>query len=242
MAARVVSLEGRARKYAAYFQAYTNTDAPLPRLRELYAEALEMPGVVMLIVGTRPDCLPEPVLELLGELNEKVEVWLELGLQSAHDRTLKRINRGHDFACFAAAVRQAARRGIKVAAHVIVGLPGEGRREVLGTAERLADLPLGGVKIHSLHVVKGSELAAASVRGQLKLLGRDEYVRWCCDMLERLPAQLVVGRLTGEAPREILVAPKWCLDKAAVIKGIEEELKNRGTKQGALLRRVPLRG
>ncbi len=237
LANRVIELKGRAKKFAAYFQAYTNTDASLKDLRRLYEEALEMPGVVMLIVGTRPDCLPGEVLDLLGELGRSVEVWLELGLQSAHDRTLKRINRGHNYASFATAVREAEKRGIKVAAHMIVGLPGEGRQEVLATAEALAGLAISGVKIHSLHVVKGASLAEDYASGKLKVLSRKDYVRWCCDCLERLPADVVVGRLTGEAPREILVEPRWCLEKTSVVRAIEEELKKRGSHQGFLFKR-----
>ncbi len=231
---RISELKPRpAVKYAPYFQAYSNTCAPVSKLRRLYQEALSVSGTVMLIVGTRPDCLEQATLDLLAELNERVEVWLELGLQSAQDQTLKRIKRGHDFACFSRAVRAAHRRKLKVAAHVIIGLPGEGRREVMMTAESLAALPLDGIKIHSLHVVSGSALAADLLAGRIKLLGRDEYVRLTCDFLERLPVNMVVGRVTGEAPREILIAPQWCLDKMSVLKAIDEEFAKRGTRQGS---------
>ncbi len=235
LAKRISELKRRpAVKYAPYFQAYSNTYASVSKLRRLYQEALNVSGTVMLIIGTRPDCLEQATLDLLAGLNERVEIWLELGLQSAQDQTLKRIKRGHDFACFSRAVRAARRRKLKVAAHVMLGLPGEGRREIMMTAESLAALPLDGIKIHSLHVVRDSALATEFVAGKVKLLGREEYVAWTCDFLERLPANIVVGRVTGEAPREILVAPQWCLDKMSVIKAIDAEFAKRGTRQGSL--------
>jgi len=233
MDARIRQLKGRASLFAPYFQAYSGTAGTAQELRRLYGEALALPGAVMLIVGTRPDCLSDEALDLLSELSGKLELWLELGLQSANDQTLRRINRGHDFACFKRAVDAAHQRGIKTAAHVIIGLPGEGKREILYTAQRLGELPLDGVKLHSLHVVRGSVFAEEYAAGEIKLLSRETYVGWACDFLEQLPERMVIGRLTGEAPRETLVAPDWCLDKQSVLRAIEKELIQRNSRQGS---------
>jgi radical SAM protein (TIGR01212 family) len=222
-----------ASRFIAYFQSFSNTYAPLETLRELYEAALAFPQVVGLSIGTRPDCLEEDVLELLAGYARQRLVWLELGLQSAHDQTLVRLNRGHDVACFAEAVARAAGRGLPVIAHVILGLPGEGPREMAATAAFLARLPLHGVKIHLLYVIKGSGLARLHAAGEYVCLSEAQYVNLVVDFIERLPPHLVIHRLTSDPHPEELVAPAWCLDKSRVLKGIREEFARRGSRQGS---------
>jgi hypothetical protein len=226
-----------ARKFIAYFQGFTNTYAPVAKLQALYDETLAFPGVVGLSVGTRPDCLADGVLELLAGYARTHLVWLELGLQSAHDATLQRINRGHDVACFARAVRRAAACGLEVVAHVILGLPGEGREEMTATARFLAALPLQGVKLHLLYVVEGSPLARLYRQGAYEPLTEPEFAAAAVDFLEHLPPEVVIHRLTGDPhPRELL-APAWCLDKTRVLNRISQEFVRRGSRQGSGLLR-----
>jgi radical SAM protein (TIGR01212 family) len=224
-----------AAKFIAYFQSFSNTYAPVARLRELYDAALTYPQVVGLSIGTRPDCVGVEVLDLLADYARDRLVWLELGLQSAHDATLQRINRGHEVACFTKAVSRAAERGLDVVAHVILGLPGEGPGEMAATAEYLARLPLHGVKIHLLYVIKDSGLAALYRAGEYACLTEDQYIRLVVDFIERLPAGLVIHRLTGDPHPEELVVPTWCLDKLRVRQRIQEEFARRGTRQGSRL-------
>ena len=222
-----------ARRFLAYFQAYTNTYDRIERLRARYNEALALPDVVGLSVGTRPDCVPEAVLDLLaGYRDQGKEVWLELGLQSADDRTLERVNRGHGFADFCAATRAAHRRGLKVCAHLIIGLPGEDRDAALWSLERVLKQGVAGLKLHPLHVVRHTRLALEWERGAYQPLRLDEYARICADMIEQTPPTVVFHRLTGTAPRQILMAPRWCALKWAVLNRIEAELYQRGTRQG----------
>lgn len=222
-----------AARFIAYFQSFSNTYAPLATLRALYEAALTPPRVVGLAVGTRPDCLDDDVLDLLAGYARDRLVWLEIGLQSAHDATLARLNRGHDAACFRQAVLRAAARGLAVVAHVILGLPGEGPREMAATAEFLARLPVAGVKIHLLYVVQGSGLARLHEQGEYVCLTADQYVSAVADFIERLPPRLVIHRLTGDPHPEELVAPAWCLDKPRVMKLIREEFARRGSRQGS---------
>ena len=222
----------KAQKFIAYFQPYSNTYAPPARLRTLYDEALGVPDVVGLIVATRPDCLPPEVLDLLEEYHRQTYFWLELGLQSSLDRTLALMNRGHDFAAFAAAVAYSKARGLRVCAHIILGLPGESREEMLATASVLNRLGVDGVKLHLLHVMRGTPLATMYARGEVALLGRDEYVALVCDFLERLSPAVIVQRLTGDGGRDHLVAPLWSLAKFEVLNAIDAELARRGSRQG----------
>jgi radical SAM protein (TIGR01212 family) len=222
-----------AARFIAYFQSFSNTYAPVAQLRELYDAALAPPPVVGLAIGTRPDCLEDDVLDLLAGYGRDRLVWLELGLQSAHDATLARLNRGHDVACFTAATARAAARGLPVVAHVILGLPGEGPGEMAATADYLARLPVHGVKIHLLYVIKDSGLAGRYGAGEYVCLSEDQYVGAVVDFIERLPPHLVIHRLTGDPHPEELVAPAWCLDKARVLRGIREEFARRGTRQGS---------
>ena len=224
-----------AAQFIAYFQSFSNTYAPIEKLRELYDAALAFPQVVGLSLGTRPDCLPDDVLDLLAGYARERLVWLELGLQSAHDATLRRLNRGHDVACFTAAATRAAARGLEVVAHVILGLPGEGPREVAATAAYLGRLPVHGVKIHLLYVVKDSGLAHLHQAGEYVCLTEEQYVQRVADFIERLPAHLVIHRVTGDPHPEELVAPAWCLDKARVLRRLQDEFAHRGTRQGSCL-------
>ncbi|MGA7578481.1 MAG: TIGR01212 family radical SAM protein [Desulfobaccales bacterium] len=220
-------------RFIAYFQSFSNTYAPVARLQALYDEVLGFPEVVGLSVGTRPDCLEEGALELLAGYARERLLWLELGLQSAHDRTLAALNRGHDVACFSRAVERAAARGLEVVAHVILGLPGEGPAEMAATADYLASLPLQGVKIHLLYVVRGSALAHLYQQGAYTCLSEDSYVSLAVDFVERLPRRLVIHRLSGDPHPQELLAPSWCLNKARVLGRIREEFSRRGSSQGS---------
>jgi uncharacterized protein len=222
-----------ARRFIAYFQSFSNTYAPLPRLRALYEEALAFPGVVGLSIGTRPDCLPDEVLELLADHARRHLVWLELGLQSAHDETLSLINRGHDAACFERTVQQAASWGLETVAHVILGLPGEEPAHMADTARYLAALPLQGVKIHLLYVIRGTGLERLYAAGAYRPLSEVAYVQTVTDFIELLPPHLVIHRLTGDSHAGELAAPEWCLDKARVLRLIQEEFTRRGSRQGS---------
>ncbi len=223
----------QADRFIAYFQSFSNTYAPVARLQALYDEVLGLPDVVGLSVGTRPDCLEEGALELLAGYARERLLWLELGLQSAHDRTLAALNRGHDVACFSRAVERAAARGLEVVAHVILGLPGEGPEEMAATADYLASLPLQGVKIHLLYVVRGSALAHLYQQGAYTCLSEDSYVSLAVDFVELLPRRLVIHRLTGDPHPQELLAPSWCLNKARVLGRIREEFSRRGSSQGS---------
>ncbi|MHC4600528.1 MAG: tRNA modification radical SAM protein MnmL/YtqA [Planctomycetota bacterium] len=220
-------------RFMVYFQAFTNTHAPPERLAALYAETL-LDGVVALAVGTRPDAVPDPVLDVFPPLFDRVEVWLELGLQSAHDATLARIDRRHDAACFADATKRASKRGLKTLAHVILGLPGEGPEEVRGTARFLAALPVDGVKIHHLYVAESTPLARAFQQGRVETPTPETHVRLVADFLERLPSRVVVQRLVSDPEPSLLLAPKWEAPKADVLSMIVEEFRRRGTRQGSL--------
>jgi radical SAM protein (TIGR01212 family) len=222
-----------AERFIAYFQAGTNTHGPLEKLRRVWAEALEHPQVVGLAVGTRPDSVPDPVLDLLEEFGRRVPVFLELGLQTIHDRSLDWMNRGHHFDAFLDAVGRCAGRQLELCAHVILGLPGESRDDMLATARALARLPVHGVKIHNLYVVRNTPLADSHARGEVRMLERDEYVSVVCDFLEVLPPEVVIYRLSGESPPDYFVAPAWALDKPALLRAIDAELARRDSRQGA---------
>jgi radical SAM protein (TIGR01212 family) len=224
----------KAQKYIAYFQSFTNTYAPVPRLKTLYEQALAHKNMVGLSVATRPDCVDEEVLKLMNSYKKDYLVWIEYGLQSAHDITLKRINRGHDAACFEKSVRMAAEYGINICAHIILGLPGENREMMLKTARFLSDLPVHGIKIHLMYVVKGTPLSALYETGEFSCLEQKEYVALVVDFLELLPPGMVVQRLTGDPIRSELTAPSWALDKSENLRLINESLERRDTWQGRI--------
>jgi len=222
----------QADKFLAYFQAATNTYAPAEKLKKLYDEALEHPQIVGLAIGTRPDCVPDDILDLIESYARDRYVCLELGLQTMHDRSLDWMNRGHHFDAFVDAVQRCQGRGLDLCAHVILGLPGESREDMLATADALAGLPVDAVKIHNLHVVKDTPLEKMYERGEARMFERDEYVQIVCDFLEHLRPEMVIHRLSGDAPPDYLVAPLWCLDKPALLRAIHEELERRDSWQG----------
>jgi uncharacterized protein len=223
-------------RFIAYFQPYTNTNAPVPQLRQAYDVARAFPEVVALAVGTRPDCVDENVMALLAEYARDYEVWVEFGLQSIHDRTLRRLNRGHYARDFLEAVILTRRTPeLKVCAHVILGLPGEDEADEAATAEALARLRVEGVKIHPLYIVIGTPLAIDYAMGKYAPLGRDDYARRVVRFLERLPPETVVQRLSADCPADRLLAPEWIRDKAAVVRAIEGRLETEDTAQGRRL-------
>jgi len=221
-----------ARKFIAYFQAFSNTYAPVSNLRALYDEALAVDDVVGLSIGTRPDCVSEPILALLQEYARRHLVWVEYGLQSARDATLAEINRGHDAACFLNAVAATRARGLPVCAHIILGLPNETRADMQFTAATLAAAEVDGVKIHNLYVVRGTPLEAQFAAGRYRCLEREEYADLVVDVLERLPARVVIQRLTGDPHPDELTAPDWCRDKRATLAAIRTALECRDSWQG----------
>ena len=223
-----------AARFIPYFQAFTNTDAPLERLRALWDEATGFsPDVVGLAVGTRPDCVPDATLDLLASYGSRVRVHLELGLQSAHPQTIGRINRGHTFDQFDDAVRRASARGIEVVAHVILGLPGETAAMMRETARTLAALPVAGLKIHALLILEGTALATDWRRGGVALPDLPTYAGWVADFLELLPPGVFIERLTADGYRDVLLAPEWSRNKLAALNAIERELARRDSRQGA---------
>jgi hypothetical protein len=222
----------KAKKFIAYFQAFSNTYAPIDRLKSLYEEALAVDDVVGLSIGTRPDCVDEPILALLQQYGINTLVWIEYGLQSAHDATLALINRGHDFKCFAQAVDATRNRGIKICAHVILGLPHENKKHMLATADAIADLGIDGIKLHLLYIIKGTRLADLHGQGAYKCLEQQEYVDLVCDFLERIPQDMVVQRLTGDPHPQELVAPMWSLKKTETIALIQATMDARDSWQG----------
>ena len=222
----------KAKKFLAYFQSFSNTYAPIDKLQKLYDEALAVEDIVGLSIGTRPDCVDLPVLELLQDYAVHHLIWIEYGLQSASDKTLELINRGHDVQCFKDAVRATLNRGIKICAHVILGLPGETRRDILQTARTISDLGIDGLKLHLLYVVKGTPLEALYRQGDYRCLEQQAYIDLVCDFLERIPPEMVIQRLTGDPHPEELVAPQWALNKSETLQKINEALEIRDTWQG----------
>ncbi len=222
------------RKFIAYFQSFSNTYAPVPHLKQLYDEALGHSDMVGLSIGTRPDCVNKEMIKMISAYRKNHLVWMEYGLQSAHDQTLSAINRGHFVACFERAVRLSREFGLNVCAHVILGLPGENRSMILETARFLADLPVQGVKIHSLYVIRGTPLAEQYQRGEYRPLKRDEYAGLVVDVLERLHPDMVIQRLTGDPGKSDLLAPDWTLRKMENLKCIQDILERRETWQGRL--------
>jgi radical SAM protein (TIGR01212 family) len=223
---------GKAEKFVAYFQTFTNTYASVDRLKALYDEALEVGDVIGLSIGTRPDCLPDETLALIRSYARRCDVWLEFGLQSIHDRTLMAINRGHDAAAFLDAVRRVGGSPVQICTHIIVGLPGESHEDMMETARAVAELPVQGIKIHSLLALRGTVLGQRYERGELPMMSRDEYVATVCDILEILPPEMVIQRLTADGYREIFLGPQWAGNKLAVINAIDRELEARASWQG----------
>ena len=221
-----------AKKFLAYFQTFTNTYGPMEHLKSLYDEALAQDDIVGISVGTRPDCTTDEVLDLFEEYAQSQHVWLEYGLQSIHDKTLKTINRGHDAETYCDAVRRATGRNINICTHIIVGLPGETREDIMKTAEAVASLPVNGIKIHLLLALRGTRLGDMYEEGKIRMLTKEEYVATVCDILEILPPDMVIQRLTADGYRDIYLAPDWGRNKLDVLNSIDRELKKRDSWQG----------
>lgn len=219
-------------KYIGYFQAFTNTYAPLEVLKDKYETILDQDGVVGLSISTRPDCIDDDILDYLAQLNTRTNLWVELGLQTVHDQTSNIINRGHGLDVFVDCVNRLRSREIEVVAHVINGLPGETYDMMMETIRRVSHMDIQGVKIHLLHVIKGTPMVNMLNKGELKLLSKEEYVDLVCDQLEILPQEMVIHRLTGDGKKEDLVGPMWSLKKWEVLNAIDDELKRRDSWQG----------
>jgi radical SAM protein (TIGR01212 family) len=230
---QVIAKRTGARRFLAYFQAYTNTYDDVGELKARYDTALAQPGVIGLSIGTRPDCAPEPVLDLLAGYREQGhEVWLELGLQSSFDESLKRVNRGHGFGEYREALHAARSRGLPVCTHLILGLPGEEGFHARTSLARVLEEGVDGLKLHPLHVVKGTRLANAWRRGEYRPWSLEQYIQAAADLVEMTPPDVVYHRLTGTASENLLLAPQWCNWKWRVLNGIEAELARRHTRQG----------
>ncbi|MEH7482877.1 TIGR01212 family radical SAM protein [Neobacillus drentensis] len=219
-------------KYMAYFQAFTNTHAPVDVLREKYESVLNQEGVVGLSIATRPDCLPDDVVEYLAELNQRTYLWVELGLQTVHERTASLINRAHDFQCYKDGVTKLRKHGIRICSHIINGLPLESYDMMMETAHEVAKLDVQGIKIHLLHLLKGTPMVKQYEKGMLEFLSQEDYVNLVCDQLEILPPEMIVHRITGDGPIDLMVGPMWSVNKWEVLNAIDAKLKGRNSWQG----------
>ncbi|WP_304165070.1 TIGR01212 family radical SAM protein [Lonsdalea britannica] len=225
----------RAKRYLAYFQAYTSTYAEVQVLASMYREALTQADMVGLCVGTRPDCVPDAVLDLLSDYRQQgYEVWLELGLQTANDKTLHRINRGHTFDCYQQTTRRARARGLKVCTHLIVGLPGEDEKSCLSTLRRVVDAGVDGLKLHPLHIVDGSIMGKTWRAGRLPELPLAQYVTTAGEMIRHTPADVVYHRISASARRPTLLAPLWCENRWTGMVEIDRYLSQHGVQGSAL--------
>lgn len=227
-------------KYLAYFQAYTNTYGELELLKRMYEEALAVEGVVGLVIGTRPDCMPDSLLDYLEEVNRRTFLLVEYGIESADDRTLERINRGHSFACTEDAVRRTAARGIRTGGHVILGLPGESREDLIKQAERLSELPLTTLKMHQLQLIRGTRMAHeyALHPEEFHLFSADEYIDLVIDYVEHLRPDLILERFVSQSPRELLIAPDWGLKNHELTDRVKKRMKERDAWQGKAYRKA----
>lgn len=223
-------------RYLAYFQSYTNTYASAEKLKRMYCEALDVEGVVGLVIGTRPDCVNSATLDLLADLSRQTFVIVEYGIESANDDTLKRINRGHTFGCACRAIKDAAERGIMTGGHVILGLPGEDREECLRQAYAISAIPLDILKIHQLQIVKGTAMAEEYARRPFKLYSPEEYVSLLTDYIERLRKDIVLDRFTAQTPADMLIAPRWGLKNHEFADMLANHMRRHGARQGRLSR------
>lgn len=219
-------------KYIAYFQPYTNTYAPIEILKDKYEEALMQKGVVGLAIATRPDCLDEEVLNLLSEINKKTYLWVELGLQTVNDDIGKIINRGYGLSTFEKALKELRNRNIDVVVHTIFGLPSETKQDMINTIKYLSHKDVQGLKIHLLHLMEGTPLVNIYEKGQLKFLTQEEYIDIVCESIGIIREDIVIHRLTGDSPRDLLIGPKWSLKKWEILNSIDRELESRGIYQG----------
>ncbi len=235
---KVIKRRTGSKKYIAYFQAYTNTYDDIHRLKALYDEALADEQVIGLSVGTRPDCVPDQVLALLADYQQQgFEVWLELGLQSAFDKTLDRVNRGHHFKDYVDVIKRAKPYGLQICTHLIVGLPGEDSQKTMTSLNRVLQEGTQGIKFHPLHVVKGTQLANEWRRGEYQAMEFDDYITQASNLVMHTPMDIIVHRLTATAEQRLLLAPTWCAHKWHVLNAIYENLKSSGCKQACKLER-----
>ncbi|MDX6151940.1 TIGR01212 family radical SAM protein [Marinococcus sp. PL1-022] len=226
-------------KYIGYFQAFSNTYAPVEELREMYEAVLAQDNVVGLSIATRPDCLPDDVVEYLAELNERTYLWVELGLQTVHETTAETINRAHDFECYKEGVDKLRKHNIRVCSHIINGLPQEDHQMMMETAQAVADLDVQGIKIHLLHLLKKTPMVKQYEKGMVEFLGRDEYVSLVVDQLEILPPDMLIHRITGDGPTELLIGPMWSVNKFEVLNEIHKEQVRRHSWQGKYYQPAP---
>lgn len=229
---RLISKKTDAHKYIAYFQAFTNTYAPYEKLHSLFHEAILQEEIVGLAIGTRPDCLPQDVLELLDELNQIKPVFVELGLQTIHEKTAQFIRRGYPLSCFQQALKALHDLGINVVVHLILGLPGETEEMMLQSVRYLNQLPINGVKLSLLHVLKHTDLGALYEKHPFPVYELDDYVDFVIRCIEELREDIVIHRLTGDGPRDLLIAPLWTLNKRKVLNEISRRMKETDSRQG----------
>ena len=220
----LVESKYRGNMYIAYFQAYTGTYADVERLRSLFTEAIMHPDIVAISVATRPDCLTEDVLDLLEELNRIKPVWVELGLQTIHERTAEYIRRGYPLAVYDRALEQLQRRNIEVITHVIIGLPGESLEDILATVRYVCESGTNGIKLQLLHILKGTDLEKEYLAGKVSVLSEDEYIEILKECVKIIPENVVIHRLTGDGDKRILTAPLWSGDKKHVINRVNREV------------------
>ena len=226
---RKISGEG---KYIAYFQSYTNTYAPVDYLRTLFERAITHPDIVALSVGTRPDCLGDEVVALLKELNRQKPVWVELGLQTIHEKTAERIHRGYRLEVFEDAYRRLKEAGLTVVVHVILGLPGETKKEMLETVDYLGKIPVDGIKLQLLHILKGSQMAAEYEKNPFSLMELEEYLDLILTCVARLPQSVVIHRLSGDGAKALLIGPAWSANKKLVLNRMMQKFRENGIFQG----------
>lgn len=229
---QLLSKKWKANKYIVYFQNFTNTYGSVERLRKLYYEAINIEGVVGLAIATRPDCLDEDILELLSELNEETYLWIELGLQTIHEKSTKFIRRGYKLSVYNDAIRNLKLRNIKVVTHIIIGLPNETNEDVLNTVKHVASTNTWGVKIHSLYIQEGTDLYESYIKNPFNIRTMEEYINVVADSIELLPKNMIIHRLTGDGKRSLLYEPEWTLDKLKVLTSIDKELETRDSTQG----------
>lgn len=222
-----------AKKFLAYFQAYTNTYKPVDELKSIYSQVF-INDVVGMSIGTRPDCVDEQKLDLIASYNnENRFIQVEYGIQSVHDKTLKLINRGHDFQCFEKACQLSKDRNLKICAHVILGLPNESYDDMMQTAKTLANMNIDGIKIHMLAIMEGTKIHKMFQDGLINLMSENEYITTVCDFLELLPPNMVIQRLAGNGKREFRIQPRWLGKKLELIGKMEKEFQRRNSKQGS---------
>lgn len=220
------------RKYIAYFQAYTNTYAPIGYLEQIFTEAASHPKVTALSIATRPDCLGDEVLQLLGKINQIKPVWVELGLQTMHEKTAQYIRRGYTLSCFEKGARSLRRLNIDVIVHTILGLPGESHQDITQTMKYLNTMDIQGIKLQLLHILKGTDLAEDFQAGKFQSLGRDEYISLVISCLECLDPSIVIHRVTGDGPKDLLIAPLWASRKREVLNLLHHQMKEQHSFQG----------